>query len=77
MRLGLPHPSIVSILQCVCAHPIDLMGICFLHYVRSNECTGTHDEIRDTFVAIAQDVGFHMKREQLHAFTSTTFNSSC
>ncbi len=25
--LGLPHPSIVGILWCMCTHPIDIMGI--------------------------------------------------
>jgi len=29
--LGLPHPSIANILQCVCMHPIDPMGIHLLH----------------------------------------------
>jgi hypothetical protein len=38
---------------------------------------GTHDAICDTFVAIVQDVGFHVGWIQLHAFLSTMFNSSC
>jgi hypothetical protein len=37
----------------------------------------THDAILDTFVTIVmQDVGFHVGLEQLHALSSTTFNSS-
>jgi len=75
MRLGLPHPSIANIPRCVCTHPIDPMGIHFLHCVHGNERTKTHDIICDTFVAIMQDVNFHMKQEQLHALPSTTFNS--
>jgi hypothetical protein len=31
-QLGLPHPSIASILQCMCAHPVDLMGIHLLRF---------------------------------------------
>jgi len=36
----------------------------------------THDAICDTFAAIAQYASFHVGQEQLHAFPSTTFNSS-
>jgi hypothetical protein len=50
------------------------MGIHLLHYVHGNECIGTHDAIHDTFATIAQDASFHMGREQLHVFPSTTFN---
>ncbi len=54
MRLGLPHPSIGSISQCVCTHPIDSMGIHFLHCAHGNKRIGTHDAIRDTFATINQ-----------------------
>jgi len=54
------HPLMIGIPWCVCTHPIDPMGIHLLHYVHGNECTWTHDAIRDTFAAIMQDVGFHM-----------------
>jgi hypothetical protein len=40
-----------------------------------NEHIRTHDAIRDTFAAIAQDADFHVGQEQLHALLSTTFNS--
>ncbi len=60
----------------MCTHPIDLMGIHLLHYVHGNERIGTHDVICNTFVAIAQDVGFHVGWKQLHALPSTTFNFS-
>jgi hypothetical protein len=53
------------------------MGIHFLRCVHGNEHTKTHDVVRDTFVAIVQDVGFHVGEEQLHVLPSTTFNSSC
>ncbi len=76
MRLGLLHPLITNIPQCVCTHPIDVMGIRFLRCVHGNEHTSTHDAICDTFATIPQDVGFHMGRKQLHALISTTFNSS-
>ncbi len=75
MWLGLPHPSIACMLWCVCTHPIYPMGIHLLCCARGNECTGTHDVIRDTFGTIARDVGFHMRQKQLHGFFSTTFNS--
>jgi hypothetical protein len=38
---------------------------------------GTHDVVRDTFVTIAQDDGFHIGQKQLHALPSTIFNSFC
>jgi len=60
----------------VCTHPINLLGIHFLRCVHGNEHIGTHDAIRDTFIAIALDVGFHMGWEQLHVLLSNTFNSS-
>jgi hypothetical protein len=75
-QLGLPHPSIAGIFQCVCIHPIDPMGIHFLRCTHGNECTGTNDAIHDTFAAIMWDVGFHMGWKQLHALPSITFNSS-
>jgi hypothetical protein len=37
----------------------------------------THDAIHNIFVAIAQDVGFHVRQKQLHVLPSTMFNSSC
>ncbi len=73
--LGLPHPSIANILQCVCTDLIDLMGIHFLCYIHGKECIGTHDAIRDTFVTIARNANFHMGWKQLHVLPSTTFNS--
>jgi hypothetical protein len=33
--------------------------------------------VRNTFVSIVQDFGFHVGQEQLHVFISNTFNSSC
>jgi hypothetical protein len=65
IQLWLPYPSIASIFQCVCTHPIDLLGIHLLRCVHGNEHIGTHDAIRNTFVAIVLDVGFHMGWEQL------------
>jgi hypothetical protein len=76
-RFKLPHLSIVSILQCVCTHPINPMGIHFLRCAHGNECTETHDAIHDTFAAIVQDVSFHVGWKQSHVLLSTTFNSSC
>jgi hypothetical protein len=61
---------------CVCTHPIDTMGIHFLHYVHGNKRIGTHDTIHNTFVAIEWDVDFHMGWEQLHVLPSNMFNSS-
>jgi hypothetical protein len=40
-RLGLPRPSIKSILQFVCTHPIDPMGIQLLCCTHGNERIGT------------------------------------
>jgi len=56
MWLKLSHFSITSLPQCVCTHPIGPMGIHFLCYAHGNECIGTHDVVRNTFVVIAQDV---------------------
>ncbi len=75
MQLILPHPSIVNKPWCVCTHPIDPMGIHLLHCAHGNEHIGTHDVIRNIFAAIVWNVGFHVGRQQLHAFFSTTFNS--
>jgi hypothetical protein len=36
------------------------MGVHFLRCVHGNERIRTHDVIRDMFIAIAQDVGFHV-----------------
>jgi hypothetical protein len=47
----------------VCTHPINPMGIHFLCCVHGNERTRTHDVICDTFVAIVQNVGYHVGRE--------------
>jgi hypothetical protein len=73
--LGLPHPLIICILQCVCTHPINLMGIHFLCCVHGNEHIGTHDAIRNTFATITQNLGFHVGKKQIHALPLITFNS--
>jgi hypothetical protein len=52
------------------------MGIHLLHCAHGNEHIGTHDAIHSILVAIAWNVSFHVGRQQLHAFLSTTFNSS-
>ncbi len=75
--LGLPHPSITWILWCVSTHPINPMDIHLLCCVHGNECTGTHDAICNTFVAITRNASFHMGWEQLQLLSSTTFISSC
>jgi hypothetical protein len=75
MQLGLPHPFITNILWCVCTHPVDPMGIHFLHCVHGNERMGTHEVVCDTFAAIAWDASFHVGRKQSYALFSTTFNS--
>ncbi len=50
------------------------MGIHLLRFAHGNECIGTHNVIYDISVTIAQDAGFHVGREQLHALPSVTFN---
>jgi hypothetical protein len=77
MWLGLPHPSIASILRCVCTHPIDLMGIYLWCCVHGIEHIKTYDAICDTFATIMWNVCFHMQWKQLHVLPSTTFNSFC
>ncbi len=77
IQLEMPHPLIVSILWCVCTHPIDPIGIHLLHCAHDNERTWTHDAVHDTFVTIAQDASFHVRRKQLHVLPSNIFNFSC
>jgi hypothetical protein len=60
MWFRLPHLSIVSILWCMCTHPINLMGIHLLHCYHGNECTCIHDAICDTFATITWNVNFHV-----------------
>jgi hypothetical protein len=50
------------------------MGIHLLRCVHGNNHTRTYDAIRNTFVAVAQDAGFHVGRKQLHVLFSNTFN---
>jgi hypothetical protein len=54
------------VLHVGCTHPIDLMGIHFLHCAHGNERIGTHDVIHNTSATIVQNVGFHMGQEHLH-----------
>jgi hypothetical protein len=61
----------------MCTHPIDLVGIHFLHCAHGNKRTWIHDAVHDTFITIMGDIGFHMGREQLHTLPSTTFNFIC
>jgi hypothetical protein len=51
------------------------MDIHLLCYIHGNKCVRTHDAIHNTFVAIAQDVDFHVGQKQLYVFPSTMFNS--
>jgi hypothetical protein len=75
--LGLPHHSIINILQCVCTRPINPMGIHLFCYTAGNRHMGTHHVAHDIFVAIAWNVGFHMGWEQLHVLPSIMFNFFC
>jgi len=52
------------------------MGIHFLCCAHGNKCTWTHDAVRNVFVVIVQDDGFHIKQELLHAFPSPMLKSS-
>ncbi len=70
-----PYPLNAGIFQCTCTHPIDLMSVHLLYNVHGNKNTKTHDAIRDTFVVIVRDDGFHMGCEQLQVLLSITFNS--
>jgi len=71
-RLGLPCPSIISISQCVCTHPIDPLGIHLLCCVHGNEHIGTHNVIRDTFAAIARDAS--LISHETKTITCASFN---
>jgi hypothetical protein len=51
---------------------MDIHLLCCIH---GNECTKTHDVVRDIFATIVQNVIFHMGCEQLHLIPLTTFNS--
>jgi hypothetical protein len=76
MWLGLTHPSIASLPQCVCTHTIDPMDIHLLYCAHGNECMRTHDAIHNTFVAIVQDVNLYVRQKQLHALLSAMLDSS-
>jgi hypothetical protein len=47
----------------MCTHPIDFMDIHLLCCVHGNEHIGTHNVVRNIFVAIAQNVNFHVGQE--------------
>jgi hypothetical protein len=51
---------------------MDIHLLCCTH---GSNCTKTHDAIHDTFIAITQDVGFHVGQKQLCVFPSTMFHS--
>ncbi len=74
--LDYPIPQLKAFLD-MCVHtshrPYGIHLLCCDH---DNKHVKTHDAIRDTFATIAQDFGFHMGKEHLHALPSTTFNSS-
>ncbi len=61
--------------QCMCTHLIDPRSIYLLCCAYGNEHIRTHDAICNTFAIIVRDVGFHLRREQLHALLSKMFNS--
>jgi hypothetical protein len=76
-RFKLPHPSITSLPQCVCTHPIDLINIHLLHCTHGKECIRTHDAIHDIFASIVWNASFHMGWKQLHVLPLVMFNSYC
>jgi hypothetical protein len=75
IQLGLPHPLIVSILRCVCTHPIDPMGIHFLRCVHGNKHTWTNDTACNTFATITWDVNFHVGQNNYMCFFQTCSTS--
>jgi hypothetical protein len=58
--------------MCTPHQPNEYPPLCNVH---GNKCTGTHDAICDTFIAVARDVSFHMGHEQLQVLRTITFNS--
>ncbi len=53
-QLRVTHPSITSILRCVCTHPIDLMGIHLLCCAHGNKHIGTHDVIPTFLLSLGE-----------------------
>jgi hypothetical protein len=69
-QLWLPHPSITTLLPCVCTHPIDLMNIHLLCCTHGNGCTRTHDTICDPLLPLHKMLTFIWHENNY----STSFN---
>jgi hypothetical protein len=54
--------------------PINPMGIDLLCCANGNEHIRTHDVVRDIFIIIMRNVGFHVGQKQLHVLVFQLFS---
>jgi len=65
-KLGVHHPTVHGISQCICGQPIEPIRIHLLHCDHGGEHIATQDAVWDFFTSITKDVRFHVWHEQTH-----------
>ncbi len=75
IHFGLPQPSIASVPQCICTHPIDPMDIHLLRCVCDNKHIETHDVICDTLLPLCMMLASRWVENNYMHFPSNMFNS--
>jgi hypothetical protein len=75
-KLGLPHPTIHGLSQCICSQAINPIGIHLLCCVHGGKHMATNDAIQNSFTSIVKDVGFHVLYKQTHLLSMPSFQTS-
>jgi len=65
-HFGLPHPTMAHLSWCQCGHTINNLGTHLLQCPYGNECTTTHNTLRDVIATIALENGTHVQKEVSH-----------
>jgi hypothetical protein len=75
-KLGLSHPSILSVSHCICSQLLNPMGIHIFCYTHGGEKMALHVVGQHVFMVIAKDVGFQISQEQTHVLLPPTLQLS-
>ncbi len=74
--LGLSHPLVLGVSHYICNQPLDPLGIHLLCCTHGGEKMAFHDVVRNVFMVIVKDAGFHVSQEQTHVLSPLALQSS-
>lgn len=68
LHISLSHPLVLGVSHSICCQTLDPLGIHLLCYAYGGEKTTSRNVVRNVFVVIVKDVGFHVSRKPTYVF---------